>query len=225
MSTKLRSNVTADDLESISRLSANRNEVSGLVNPTPHARTAAFAAAIGRCQPVAFVGKLLRVTGMDYANRHDILSGDGSLQYGGRYNPKGGFRAIYASLEFDTATAELLAHHRHQGRPDPEAEVFPVAAVSLEVDVDRLLDLTNASTRRTLKVKLKDLIGDWQKAQDRGGEGLTQAIGRLALAAGFQGLLVPSTARRGGRNVVLFRELIAQGRLRIIRKEKLPKKT
>jgi RES domain-containing protein len=200
-------------------------EMPAAMRLKPNARSDILATGIGQCRPVAFSGKLIRVTGMDYANTDDLLSGDGSLHYGGRYNSKGRFRAIYASMELDTATAELLAHHRHQGRPDPEAEVFPIAAVSLEIEVDRLLDLTNSSTRRKLKVKLKDLVGDWQGVQGRGREALTQAIGRLALAASFQGLFAPSAARRGGRNVVLFRELIAEDQLRIIRKEKLPKKT
>jgi RES domain-containing protein len=194
-------------------------------NLASHLRSTEFAAGIGRCRPVAYAGKLLRVTGMDYANTDDLLSGDGSLRFGGRYNAKGGFRAIYASLELDTATAELLAHHRRQGRPDPEADVFPIAIVSLEVEVDRLLDLTDAAVRRNLKITLKDLDEDWQSAQNQGQEALTQAIGRLALSAGYQGLVAPSAAKRGGRNLVFFREVASEGQLRIIRKEKLPKKT
>lgn len=194
-------------------------------NLTPHRRSDDFAKGIERCQPNAFAERLIRVTGVDYANKDDLLSGDGSLKHGGRYNPKGAFRAIYGSLELDTATAELLAHHRRQGRPDPEADVFPFVAVSLEVEVERLLDLTNATVRRTLKVRKKDLVGDWQAMQDLGQEALTQALGRMAHAAGYQGLLVPSAAKPGGRNVVLFRDKVAKNRLRIIRKHKLPKKT
>ncbi|MHB1421753.1 MAG: RES family NAD+ phosphorylase [Gemmataceae bacterium] len=165
------------------------------------------------------------VTGVDYANQDDLLSGDGSLKHGGRYNPKGAFRVIYGSLELDTATAELLAHHRRQGRPDPEADVFPFVAVSLEAEVERLLDLTNATVRRTLKVRKKDLVGDWQSMQDLGQEALTQALGRMGHAASYQGLLVPSAAKPGGRNVVLFRDKVANSQLPIIREHKLPKKT
>jgi RES domain-containing protein len=161
---------------------------------------------------------------MDYANEDDLLSGEGSRKYGGRYSPKGGFRAVYGSLELDTATAELMAYHRRQGRPDPEAVVFPFAAVSLEADVERLLDLTDAKVRRTLKVTLVELAGDWQAAQDRGYEALTQAIGRIARAAGYQGLLFPSAARPGGRNIVLFGDAVPPNRLRIVRKGKLPPK-
>ena len=192
---------------------------------TPHPRSDELAEGIERCQPVAFTEKFIRVAGMDYANAKDLLTGDGSLKHGGRYNPRGGFRAIYGSLDLDTATAELLAHHRHQGRPDPEAEVFPFVAVSLEADVQRLLDLTDTAVRRALKVPLKDLIGDWQDTQELGQEALTQAIGRVARAADYQGLLAPSAARPGGRNIVLFRDKVPRSRLRIVRKHKLPKKT
>jgi RES domain-containing protein len=192
---------------------------------TPYPRSDELAAGIERCQAVAFAEKLIRVASMDYANRDDLLSGEGSVKYGGRYNPKGGFRAIYGSLELDTATAELLAHYRQQGRPDPEADVFPFVAVSLEAEVERLLDLTDTAIRRALKVSLKDLVGDWQNTQDLGQEALTQAIGRLARAAGYQGLLAPSAAKPGGRNVALFRDNVPKSQLRIIRKHKLPKKT
>lgn len=190
----------------------------------PHPRSDELVEGIQRCQPVAFAAKLIRVVGIEYANREDLVAGHGSLRYGGRYNPKGGFRAIYGSLELDTATAELLAHHRRQGRPDPEADVFPLVAVSLEADVERLLDLTDAATRRALKVSRSDLVGDWQEAQDLGREALTQAIGRLARAAGYQGLLAPSAARSTGRNIVLFRDKVRKSRLRIIHRHKLPRK-
>jgi RES domain-containing protein len=192
---------------------------------TPHPLSDDLAAGIQRSGSIAFVGKLIRIVGITYANTDDLVSGVGSLKHGGRYNPKGGFRAVYGSLEFDTATAELLAHHRRQGRPDPDADVFPIAAVSLEAEVERLLDLTDVTVRRAMKVSLKDLRGEWQDTQDFGREALTQAIGRLARAAGFQGLLAPSAARPGGRNVVLFLDRLSKNGLRIIRKDKLPKKT
>src|SRR5207237_5581606 len=128
-------------------------------------RSDELAAGIDRCPRVAFADKFIRAAGMDYANKKDLVTGEGSFKYGGRYNPQGGFRAIYGSLDLDTATAELLAHHRRQGRPDPEADVFPFAAVSLAAEVERLLDLTDLAVRRTLKVTRKDLLGDWQDAQ------------------------------------------------------------
>jgi RES domain-containing protein len=192
---------------------------------TAHSDSDQLARAIGRCQAVPFAKKFIRVAGIDYANQDDLLTGDGSLKHGGRYNPKGAFRSIYGSLELDTATAEVLAHHRRQGRPDPEADVFPFVVVSLKVEVTRLLDLTDPAVRRTLKVRLTDLIGDWQDTQNLGQEALTQAIGRLARAAGFQGLLVPSAAKPREQNIVLFRDKIPRSRLRIIRQNRLPKKT
>ncbi len=175
-----------------------RDAARAFARLTLHARSDELARSMGRCQAVAFAQKFIRVPGMDYANTDDLLNGEGSFGYGGRYNPKGAFRAIYGSLDLDTATAELLAHHRRQGRPDPEADVFPFVSVSLEAEADRLIDLTDAVVRRTLRVSLKDLTGDWLDLQNRGQEALTQAIGRLAREAGFQGILFPSAARPGG---------------------------
>jgi RES domain-containing protein len=117
---------------------------------TPHPRSEELAQRIQRCQPVAFADKFIRVVGIDYATRNDLVTGAGSLKHGGRYSPKGGFPAVYGSLDLDTATAELLAHHRRQGRPDPEADVFPFVAVTLQAEADRLLDLTNAALGRAM---------------------------------------------------------------------------
>ena len=71
---------------------------------------------------------------------------------------------------------------------------------------------------------MRDLSGDWQDTQDKGQEALTQAIGRLAREAGFQGVQFPSAVKEGGSNVVLFRDRVPGDRLQIIRKEKLPPK-
>jgi hypothetical protein len=66
--------------------------------------------------------------------------------------------------------------------------------------------------------------GEWQELQNLGREALTQAIGRLSRAAGYQGLLAPSAVLLRGRNIVLFRDKVPRRRLRIIRQRKLPKK-
>src|SRR5262249_4402686 len=171
---------------------------------------------IQRCLPftVAWGGDIFRATGLEYANRRDVLTGEGSRKAGARYTPKGAFRTVYGGLDMETALAEVLAHHRRQGLP--EAEALPLTFVALQGDAPNILALTDGSVRRILGVSLQRLKGPWRADQDNGQEALTQTLGRLAREAGVQGLLAPSAARPGGRNLVLFPEHLQTGQLRVI---------
>ena len=82
------------------------------------------------------------------------------------------------------------------------------------MDVKNALDLSH----RLLAGRIADAS---QRLAARGHPAEAQDV----VVDGFQGLLVPSAARPGGRNVVLFRDKVLKSRLRIIRKNKLPKKT
>jgi len=78
---------------------------------------------------------------------------------------------------------------------------------SVTVQLQHVLNLTIGEVRQTLRVgeqRIRD--DDWRAQQDAGNESLTQAIGRAAKEAGLEGLLVPSSARRHGVNLVFFPE-------------------
>lgn len=68
----------------------------------------------------------------------------------------------------------------------------------------RVHDLTAAQVRKCLGVRAALLGEDWRAANDKGEEALTQAIGWLARAGGWEGLLVPSLAHRQGTNLIVF---------------------
>ena len=65
---------------------------------------------------------------------------------------------------------------------------------------------------------------DWQTIQREGDESWTQAIGRGAYSAGFEGLLVPSARHRPqGVNLVIFPDNLRVGSsIDILGKEDLP---
>src|SRR5436853_7828651 len=44
----------------------------------------------------------------------------------------------------------------------------------------------------------------WRQEQESGREALTQAIGRLSFEGNWEGLLVPSAARKDGVNLIVF---------------------
>ncbi|MBI3077716.1 MAG: RES family NAD+ phosphorylase [Deltaproteobacteria bacterium] len=120
--------------------------------------------------------------------RDRASSTEGSKLYGGRYNTKGAFGALYCGERPGVCSAEL--RKATAGRT-----LAPFVLASLRVKLQRVLDLTDRTVLRRLGVRSKDLVSpDWT---------LTQDLGRLAREAGFEALLVPSAAAPG-RNLVIF---------------------
>jgi RES domain-containing protein len=157
-----------------------------------------------------------------YANKDDLLTGMGSRSAGARWNPPRSFPAVYASLDPHTALDEVLAHFRHYGIPVESA--MPRITVSVRVWVTRVLDLTDGATRSALRVSAQRMLSEpWREEQAAGREALTQALGRLAHELGLEGILVPSAARRGGMNLILFPGNLAGGStLEIVNVGELP---
>jgi RES domain-containing protein len=164
----------------------------------PHPETDRLARGIRRCLPLAVIwsGAIYRATSQEYANRQDVVTGEGSRRAGAQYTPRGVFRAVYGGLEMETALAEALANHRRRGLPDSEA--LPLTFVALRVTVECVLDLTRGDIRRGLGVSMRRLLGPWRADLKSGREALTQAVGCLAREAELQGLLYPSAARPQG---------------------------
>jgi RES domain-containing protein len=132
-----------------------------------------------------------------------MLSGQGSLENGGRWNAPGSFPAIYGSLTPETALSEALEQPRYFGLKGHTA--FPRGIVAIEVKVANLLDLTSGILRKHLLVSQERMLtADWRKEQDEGKESLPQTLGRAAYRVGFEALLVPSKADLSGANLVIF---------------------
>ncbi len=89
----------------------------------------------------------------------------------------------------------------------------------------KVCDLTDSRVRRALGFTLRDVIEeDWRSLQKAGIESWTQAIGRGCYRAGFSGLVVPSAQRKGGRNIVLFPDIVAKtGKITILGEDQLPR--
>jgi RES domain-containing protein len=161
--------------------------------------------AIGACLPdaVSVDQVIYRSVSMRFANAADFLSGTGAAAYGGRWNRRG-IEAVYGSLSIQTAVHEAYRNVLHDGFP--ASSIRPRVLAGAEANLEALLDLTDANTRRRLGFTLGELLDeDWQGIQNEGDESWTQAIGRGAYVAGFEGLLVPSVQDRPrGVNIVFF---------------------
>ncbi len=162
-----------------------------------------------------------RSAGIKYANEGDLISGSGASYNGGRWNPPG-VKAIYASLDPVTAVKESYQEFIKYGFK--VQHIRPRVMAGVKLNVNCLLDLTNAGIRRTLGFRLDELTGEyWHAIQTNGKESWTQAIGRGALLAGFEGLLAPSARDRHGTNVVIFPDnLVSASAAKLMAKDELP---
>ena len=70
--------------------------------------------------------------------------------------------------------------------------------------------------------KPRRLLQPWRPDQHAGREALTQAVGRLARAAGIQGILYDWARVPGRRNLVLLPHRLRPGQLELTNKDQLP---
>lgn len=173
----------------------------------PHSDRDRFVRRIGNLRPTAtlFQGVIVRSTTPKYATETDLVTGEGSRRYGGRWNPIG-VAAVYGSLTPETAMAETLAHHRYFQLPVEAA--MPRTFVAIEARLRRVLDLTDGAVRQRLRVSERRLTSaDWRRDNDAGREALTQAIGYAAFMIGFEAIRAPSAHDKTGTgNLVIFPE-------------------
>jgi RES domain-containing protein len=126
----------------------------------------------------------------------DPLSIEGSRKAGGRYNPPGGFGALYAALEPETSAAEVARGLRLRGVDPASFAADDWWEYEIELRAAPVLDLTDSETLARLGVS-RDALTATDSA-------LTRELGAKAYAAGFAALLVPSAARPSARNLVIF---------------------
>lgn len=189
----------------------------------PHPDSDRLGRALGRCTALLrpWSGVMYRTTGIEYANRSDLLSGLGSKLHGARWTPKGGFPAVYGSLDPQAALLESLGTGGRYGIAYEQR--MPLVMVAVDVEVERMLDLTLPGVRKTLRVSRERMLEeDWETRQGAGEEALTQAVARLTLAAGIQAIFVPSARFEGANNLVIFPETLPEGALKIQNVERLP---
>lgn len=170
---------------------------------------------------VSLNSSAFRSVGVRYANESDLLSGEGAACFGGRWNPPG-IRAIYTSLDPVTAAKESYQEFARYGFR--ESEIRPRVFAGIKLKLNRLLDLTDPGIRRRLGFRLADLTQEnWRAIQAGGEESWTQAIGRGALTAQFEGLIAPSAIDRHGKNVIVFPNKLTSGsQVETMAKDELP---
>lgn len=131
-----------------------------------------------------------------------FISCEGSKLHGSRWNAPGTFRVLHAADTPENAVSEMLAAYRRYNLPLPTD--LHMVIRSIRCEVDRMLDLRDGEIRSALRVSEERVLGDWMAENNAGHEAVSQAVGRAAAAAGFRGLLAPSSAVPGSTNTVVF---------------------
>lgn len=165
-------------------------------------------------------GTVYRSCAPKYATSADLLSGEGSRLYGGRWNPPG-VTSVYGSFDPETAMAETLAGSNYFGIPVHSA--MPRVFVAIEFKLSAVLDLTDGGIRKSLGISESRMLDcDWRRESKKGSDALTQAVGRAASETGLEAILVASAAIDDGENLVVFINNLQRGsRLELISPDKL----
>ena len=165
-------------------------------------------------------GIVYRSSTPKYATEADLLTGEGSRRWGGRWNPIG-IAVVYASLSPETAMAETFAHNRYYGVPIEDA--MPRTFVAIEVKLKKVLDLRDGKIRQRLQISETQMLTvDWRNEVKSGLEPITQRLGQAAHATGWEGLIVPSATDAQGHNLLIFPDrLDATSVVRLLNADKL----
>lgn len=168
-------------------------------------------ALVDRAGPLA--GEYLRSVELSYGYPDDVISGEGTRLYGGRF-VRPGLRAVYGSADEHTAIREAAARQqRLAGRAGTSLADYPrityVIAVKLALSVD--LTFSDRDVEALLPACLDRELAD------------SQEVGEFWLQHGVQGIRYPSAVPGlTGTNVVVFRdgvpapEIVLANRERII---------
>jgi RES domain-containing protein len=136
---------------------------------------------------VPFQGEVHRLCVSLY--RYNTLSMRGAWERGARYNVRNYFGALYTSLEVETARAEMRRYFTIE--PD-RGFVWAV----IKVKLTRIVDLAERRRLPQLGIRATDLTGDSYT--------VSQELGLRAWESGIEGLMVPSAAVPGAKNLVIF---------------------
>lgn len=152
-----------------------------------------------------FEGTLFRCVETAFAR--DLVSGIGAQLHGGRWNPKGGFPAVYLCDAPETALAEYLARGRRMCLPD--ARALPMVMAAVETRVSLALELGAPEAAGVLQALFATEARHWRAVQGRR-ETVTQAVGRAFRRLGVQALITASQARPEGRTFVVFPDRLGE---------------
>lgn len=172
-------------------------------------------------------GIYFRAITADRALKQSVLSIQGSLNTGGRFNIgrefdlpdiKRAFGALYVSERWETAVQEA----NNMGTRVGFSEFVPKTLVAIKVGPLKVLDLEDATVRERLGIRYEDLLVDWSNENKGKRIALTQSIGKLAREAGFDAVAMKSQLDPKTINLAIFIDKVPESQIAVLHYEKLP---
>ena len=149
--------------------------------------------SFGGVNPAANVNLLL--VAFRYFHPDDVISGEGTRLHGGRFVPVG-VRAVYASLEEETALREVTSRKSALGgRSQISVGEYPRMTYVLSVATNRNLDLA-----ATLPSELANVVRLCLRGP---GYYVSQELADIWISEGIDSVVFPS-ATGAGRNVAVY---------------------
>jgi RES domain-containing protein len=157
---------------------------------------AAIDSLCGDAKP--FEEPCFRSVELTWGHPDDVISGEGAKEKGGRFAPKG-TRAVYASLDEETATREVTARSvRLGGKGHIPLTDYPRLMYVISIAAGRCVDLRNAGTDGVLQETLEAVL-------DPDDHAASQEVGDYLAGKGIDVVIFPSVVCDGA-NVVVFRD-------------------
>jgi RES domain-containing protein len=140
-------------------------------------------------------GDFFRSVAFRYFHPDDVTSGDGTRLHGGRFVPVG-VRAVYASLEEETALREVRSRKSALGgQSQISVGEYPRMTYVLSVATNRNLDLAATLPSELANVVRRCLRGT--------GYSVSQELAAIWISEGIDSVVFPS-ATGTGRNVAVY---------------------
>jgi len=143
-----------------------------------------------KIKPASFSGTFFRSVSIKHSD--NILSTEGSLEHGGRYNPPREFGALYMSSSKEACKKE-------SSQKQKENLLAPQIIGQIKVSLTNVLDLTKPGNLKKLCIKKESLLRD----KDKNGWTLPWGIARIAYNAGYEAILTSSIIPNE-QNLIIF---------------------
>ncbi|MCA9829971.1 MAG: RES family NAD+ phosphorylase [Dehalococcoidia bacterium] len=138
------------------------------------------------------------------------LSAAGAKAFGGRWNPRDLFGAVYLAVPVEAAVEEF--RRMAEGQARGAASFLPRDLHTVRVQPIQVLDLTNPTTVASLGLTYEELTME--------GRSLCQEIAQAAHFLGYQGIIAPS-ATGTGDVIAVFDDRISLMELEVIETNEL----
>ena len=170
----------------------------------------ALKTALTRIRAVSLEGTALRAVNEEWSEPGDVVSGDGALLHGGRFNAAGSFRVVYLTEDSRNGLREINYPVSAGGR-FAVVGAWRVTVVPVEFRLERVLDLCDFHVRIELGTDRDEILQKIEFFEARGVEAPSQTLGRVVYKSGWSAILYPSRHTPKVGNLAVFPDNLGPG--------------